>query len=99
MITYTSIQQADKNGVAFILNGDTTATVLKVNLSKQPFNILFGGVLPSSVSVVTNQFGLSATGDIVADINGDASLTLTFSAAPPVSNVGPSISFTYNSLP
>jgi len=98
MITYTSISQADKNGVGLILNGDGTATVLKVNLSKQPFNVPFGGVLPSSVSVITNQFGLTATGAIALDVNSDAILTITFSAAPPASNISPSINFTYNSL-
>jgi hypothetical protein len=97
VITYTDVSSANINGVQFRLNGDGTSTVLKINLSKPPFNVAFSGVLPAAVSVTTNQFGLTATGAITLEPT-DAFLTITFNAAPPVANVAPEIKFIYNSL-
>jgi hypothetical protein len=97
-ITYTGVSLATYNQVQFVMTGDGTGTVLVLNLSKPPFNISFGGVLPSSALVNTRSPSISATA--VLSLSGaDVVLTITFSAAPPAGiTMGPDITFIYNTL-
>jgi len=100
MITFKRVGLSNFNEMQFNVLGDGTSTILKINLSKPPFNLNFNGILPSSAEVDTHAGGsITATAAIATIVDGDI-MTITFSSAPSSSvALGPSILFIYNSLP
>jgi hypothetical protein len=99
MITYSKISQSSFNQVEFNMLGDGTATVLIINLSKPPFNISFGGFLPSAATVTTRTPSITATATTALVNTSEVQITVTFSAPPSATvPIAPLIDFTYNSL-
>lgn len=99
MIKFADVSQANFNGLHFVIQGDAAATVLKFNVGKAPFNVLFNGVIPDGLFVSLQTAAATATGSI-ALVSTEAIVTITFSAAPPTSQTfGVDVTFLYNSLP
>jgi hypothetical protein len=103
MITFFSVSKADTAGVQFVIRGDGVSTTLRVSLSKPPFNIAYGGVLPVSFEAVVGTdpgiVKINSTQIANDPLNGDV-LTVVFSAAPPAGvTFGLNLSAAFNALP
>lgn len=99
MITFTQVSQATFNGIQFVIQGDGSSTVLKVNLAKPPFGMNFDGNVPAGFTIDLGGADLGeATAAIESTTAGDI-LSITFTQPPPsTETVGINLAPFYASL-